>query len=134
MLVAMETPEGTPRDKYQREQDRLLRVVRFLMAQAGISMRQLEARIGVANGARRRVFTGAGVLSVPVLLEMLDALKVDWDEFFLLAYWYGLEPDEKREDIGTRVERTLLRVRQQRPPEPDFESALRPKRFRDSKK
>ena len=134
MLVAMETPEGAPRDKYKREQDRLLRVIRYLMAEAGISVRQLEAKIGVANGARRRVFTGVGVLSVPVLLEMLDALNVDWDEFFLLAYWYGLGPDEKREDIGKRVESALQRVREQRPPDPDFASALRPKRFRDIKK
>lgn len=128
-MVSMDTPASVPdRNPYEREQERLLNIVRFLMTEADLSMRQLEARLGRANGTRRRVFAGEVTLTVPMLLEMLDALNIGWDEFFLLAYWYGLDADAKREDIDARIEKALRRVRQQRQPEPNFSSALNFKR------
>ena len=128
-MVSMDTPESVPeRNQYEREQERLLNIVRFLMTEAGMSIRQLETIIGVSNGARRRVFAGDVTLSVPMLLEMLDALKIRWDDFFLLAYF---DPAATREeDVEARVKKALRRVRQQKQPKPDLRSALGFKRDR----
>lgn len=96
-------------DKFEAEVQRILALLRQDLATKRISMRELERRLGAPLGTRRKILSGQTTLTYQRLLEILAAMGVSWEEFFLAAYGKGRsaapppEPAPPREVAGKDV-------------------------------
>lgn len=74
------------RDRYQRETQRLAAILRDEIRSQGVSIRSLEQRMGVGNSVYQKVLCGKITMTVGHLLQIADALGLEWLELFRRAY------------------------------------------------
>jgi len=116
------------RDRYQREAQRLAAILRDEIRSQGVSIRSLEQKMGVGNSVYQKVLCGKITMTVGHLLQIADALGLDWLELFRRAYLGPVPPGESLttagvDDLEARVLEILHRhgVLPDMPPE-DSES------------
>lgn len=76
---------------------RLAGLLRDTLRDKGVSIRSLEQKMGVGNSVYQKALKGRIVMTVDTLLQIVDALELDWLEFFRMAY-PELQPSEKPTD------------------------------------
>jgi transcriptional regulator with XRE-family HTH domain len=74
------------RDRYQRETQRLAAILRDEIRSQGVSIRSLEQKMGVGNSVYQKVLSGKITMTVGHLLQIADALGLEWLEVFRRAY------------------------------------------------
>lgn len=74
------------RDRYQREAQRLAVILREEIRSQGVSIRSLEQKMGVGNSVYQKVLCGKITMTVGHLLQIADALGLEWLELFRRAY------------------------------------------------
>lgn len=74
------------RDRYQRETQRLAAILRDEIRSQGVSIRSLEQKMGVGNSVYQKVLCGKITMTVGHLLQIADALGLEWLEVFRRAY------------------------------------------------
>jgi len=82
------------RDRYQREAQRLAVILRDEIRNQGVSIRSLEQKMGVGNSVYQKVLCGKITMTVGHLLQIADALGLDWLELFRRAYLGPVPPAE----------------------------------------
>lgn len=112
-------------DRYDQEIERLLGLLRHEIRQRPVSIRSLEKKMGVGETLYQKVLTGKVNLTVRHLLELADALELDWGSFFLKAY-APEPPPMTDEQFDERVAAALRRLLSGRSPSyPSGEETLR---------
>lgn len=74
------------RDRYQREAQRLAAILREEIRSQGVSIRSLEQKMGVGNSVYQKVLCGKITMTLGHLLQIADALGLEWLELFRRAY------------------------------------------------
>lgn len=102
------------RDRYQREAQRLAAILREEIRSQGVSIRSLEQKMGVGNSVYQKVLCGKITMTVGHLLQIADALGLEWLELFRRAYLGPVPPAEAPatagvDDLEARVLEILLR-------------------------
>lgn len=100
------------RDRYQRETQRLAAILRDEIRSQGVSIRSLEQRMGVGNSVYQKVLCGKITMTVGHLLQIADALGLEWLELFRRAYLGPVPPAEAPagvDELETRVLEILHR-------------------------
>jgi transcriptional regulator with XRE-family HTH domain len=92
-------------DRYTEEALRLAGMLKTLAKTQRRSVRSLEQQMGVGTSIFHKVLKGEVTLQVRHLLVILDALGIEWAEFFHMAYprgsaARGLEQDSLLEDLN----------------------------------
>src|SRR5881227_213772 len=82
------------RDRYQQEAQRLAAILRDEIRSQGVSIRSLEQKMGVGNSVYQKVLCGKVTMTVGHLLQIADALGLDWLELFRRAYLGPAAPSE----------------------------------------
>jgi transcriptional regulator with XRE-family HTH domain len=82
------------RDRYQREAQRLAALLRREIQRQGVSIRSLEQKMGVGNSIYQKVLGGKITMTLSHLLQIADALGLEWPELFRMAYQGSLPPAE----------------------------------------
>ncbi|MEA2561316.1 MAG: hypothetical protein QOH06_2820 [Acidobacteriota bacterium] len=75
-----------PRDRYEEEALRLVRVLASLAREKRVSVRSLEKKMGVGDSVFAKVLRGRITPQVRHVLMIADALEVGWSELFARAY------------------------------------------------
>ncbi|HEX5716062.1 MAG TPA: helix-turn-helix transcriptional regulator [Thermoanaerobaculia bacterium] len=75
-----------PRDRYEEEALRLVRVLASLALEKRVSVRSLEKKMGVGDSVFSKVLRGKITPQVRHVLMIADALEVGWPELFARAY------------------------------------------------
>ena len=75
-----------PRDRYEEEALRLVRVLASLAREKRVSVRSLEKKMGVGDSVFAKVLRGRITPQVRHVLMIADALEVGWPELFARAY------------------------------------------------
>ena len=73
-------------DRYEDETLRLAGMVKTLAKSKRRSIRSVEQQMGVSTSIFHKVLKGDVTFHIRHLLMMLDALEIDWAEFFHMAY------------------------------------------------
>lgn len=73
-------------DRYTEEALRLAGMLKTLAKSKRRSIRSLEQRMGVGTSIFHKVLKGDVTLQLRHLLMIVDALEIDWAEFFHMAY------------------------------------------------
>ncbi|HEX3556152.1 MAG TPA: hypothetical protein VIA62_23275 [Thermoanaerobaculia bacterium] len=109
------------RSRYQQETTRLASLLREEIRRQGVSIRSLEQKMGVGNSIFQKVLTGRIKMTLEHLLEITNALDLDWTAFFRLAYPGSPEgkPSKAADELEEKVLAVLRRygVVPQHPPE-----------------
>jgi transcriptional regulator with XRE-family HTH domain len=79
-----------PRDRYEEEALRLVRVLASMAREKRVSIRSLEKKMGVGDSVFSKVLRGAITPQVRHVLMIADALEVGWPELFAQAYGLDL--------------------------------------------
>jgi transcriptional regulator with XRE-family HTH domain len=105
-------------ERQDEEIDRFLRLLEGLMRLENLTIRDLERQLDWGKGTLNRIFSGRIELKVRHLLMLADAVGVEPEEFFLLAY--KKMPDKTSTAQRVVVGRADLRAAAQpeRAPEP----------------
>ncbi len=74
------------RARYQQEAQRLAAILRGEIQRQGVSIRSLEQKMGVGNSVYQKVLGGKISMTLGHLLQMADALGLDWPDLFRMAY------------------------------------------------
>ena len=74
------------RDRYSAEAQRLAAILRDEIRNQGVSIRSLEQRMGVGNSVYQKVLGGKITMTLGHLLQICDALGLEWLELFRRAY------------------------------------------------
>jgi transcriptional regulator with XRE-family HTH domain len=74
------------RERDQREAQRLTDLLHQEIKRQDVSIRSLEKKMGVGNSVYQKVLSGKITMTLGHLLQILDALELDWTEFFRAAY------------------------------------------------
>ncbi len=74
------------RARYQQEAQRLAAILRGEIQRQGVSIRSLEQKMGVGNSVYQKVLGGKISMTLGHLLQMADALGLEWSELFRMAY------------------------------------------------
>jgi transcriptional regulator with XRE-family HTH domain len=82
------------RDRYQREASRLTAILRAELQNKGVSIRSLEQKMGVGNSVYQKLLGGKITVTLAHLLQIADALELDWQELFRRAYFPVSEASE----------------------------------------
>jgi transcriptional regulator with XRE-family HTH domain len=82
------------RDRYQREAQRLAALLRREIQRQGVSIRSLEQKMGVGNSIYQKVLGGKITMTLSHLLQIADALGLEWPELFRMAYQSPSPPAE----------------------------------------
>jgi len=82
------------RERYQREAQRLADILRREIQRKGASIRSLEQKMGVGNSVYQKVLGGKVTMTLGYLLQIADALGLEWPEFFRKAYLDSPQPGE----------------------------------------
>ena len=101
------------RQRYQYEALRLAAILRREIRRQGVSIRSLEQKMGVGNSVYQKVLGGKITMTLGHLLQIADALGLDWMELFRMAY-PGLAapveaPPVEAEDFDQKVMDVLRR-------------------------
>lgn len=93
-------------DRYSEETLRLATLLASLAKTKGRSIRSLEQQMGVGTSIFHKVLKGEVTLQVRHVLMIADAVGIDWDEFFHLAYPRRAQPAEGSviEDLEAALE------------------------------
>lgn len=75
-----------PRDRYEEEALRLVRVLASMALEKRVSVRSLEKKMGVGDSVFSKVLRGKITPQVRHVLMIADALEVGWPELFARAY------------------------------------------------
>ena len=75
-----------PRDRYEEEALRLVRVLASIAFEKRVSVRSLEKKMGVGDSVFSKVLRGTITPQVRHVLMIADALEVGWPELFARAY------------------------------------------------
>jgi transcriptional regulator with XRE-family HTH domain len=94
------------RERYQSEAQRLAAILRREIRRQGVSIRSLEQKMGVGNSVYQKVLGGKITMTLGHLLQIADALGLEWPELFLLAY---LPSSQSAEAPATETEEDVLR-------------------------
>jgi transcriptional regulator with XRE-family HTH domain len=100
------------RDRYQREAQRLAAILREEIRSQGVSIRSLEQKMGVGNSVYQKVLCGKITMTVGHLLQIADALGLEWLDLFRRAYLGPAPPAEATagvDDLEARVLEILHR-------------------------
>jgi transcriptional regulator with XRE-family HTH domain len=73
-------------DRYEDETLRLAGMVKTLAKSKRRSIRSIEQQMGVSTSIFHKVLKGDVTFHIRHLLMILDALEIDWAEFFHMAY------------------------------------------------
>jgi transcriptional regulator with XRE-family HTH domain len=87
------TPD-VDRERYRREALRLAAILRREIRRQGISIRSLEQKMGVGNSVYQKVLGGKITMTLGHLLQIADALGLEWQELFSMAYPGQIQPVE----------------------------------------
>ena len=79
-----------PRDRYEEEALRLVRLLSSMARENRVSIRSLEKKMGVGDSVFSKVLRGKITPQVRHVLMIAEALEVGWPELFARAY--GLRP------------------------------------------
>ena len=79
-----------PRDRYEEEALRLVRVLGSMALEKRVSVRSLEKKMGVGDSVYSKVLRGKITPQVRHVLMIADALEVGWPELFARAYGLAL--------------------------------------------
>ena len=101
------------RARYQQEAQRLAALLRGEIQRQGVSIRSLEQKMGVGNSVYQKVLGGKISMTLGHLLQMADALGLEWSDLFRMAY-PGLSqnpetPATEGDDFDQRVMDVLRR-------------------------
>ncbi len=80
------------RERYQREAQRLAAILRDEIRSQGVSIRSLEQKMGVGNSVYQKVLCGKITMTLGHLLQIADALGLEWLEVFRRAYLGSIPP------------------------------------------
>ena len=123
------------RDRYQRETQRLAAILREEIRSQGVSIRSLEQKMGVGNSVYQKVLCGKITMTVGHLLQIADALGLEWLDLFRRAYLGPAAPSEVlapagMEELEARVLEILHRhgVLPDTPPEESESTRTEPAR------
>ena len=101
------------RERYQREAQRVAAILRQEIRRQGVSIRSIEQKMGVGNSVYQKVLGGKVTMTLGYLLQIADALGLEWPEFFRKAYLDSPQPGEasaaNADDFEQRVLDVLLR-------------------------
>jgi transcriptional regulator with XRE-family HTH domain len=101
------------RERYQREAQRLAAILRREIKRQGVSIRSLEQKMGVGNSVYQKVLGGKITMTLGHLLQLADALGLEWTELFRMVYLSSSEPAEgpanEEEDFDRKVLDVLRR-------------------------
>ena len=101
------------RERYQREGQRLADILRQEIRRQDLSIRSLEQKMGVGNSVYQKVLNGKITMTLEYLLQIADALGLEWPEFFRRAYLDSPQPGEassaEAEDFDQKVLDVLRR-------------------------
>jgi transcriptional regulator with XRE-family HTH domain len=75
-----------PRDRYEEEALRLVRMLASIAREKRLSIRSLEKKMGVGGSVFSKVLRGAITPQVRHVLMIADALEIGWPELFARAY------------------------------------------------
>lgn len=108
------TPATMDRARYQQEAQRLAAILRGEIQRQGVSIRSLEQKMGVGNSVYQKVLGGKISMTLGHLLQMADALGLEWPELFRMAYHSGPTPSPEipapeDDDFDQRVMDVLRR-------------------------
>jgi transcriptional regulator with XRE-family HTH domain len=84
------------RDLYRREALRLAGILRDELREKGVSIRSLEQKMGVGSSVYQKALKGRVTMTLDTLLQIVDALGLEWPEFFRKAY-----PELAKEPVPT---------------------------------
>ncbi len=73
-------------DRYSEETLRLAGMLKTLAKSKHRSIRSIEQQMGVSTSIFHKVLKGDVTFHIRHLLMILDALEIDWSEFFHMAY------------------------------------------------
>jgi transcriptional regulator with XRE-family HTH domain len=73
-------------DRYSEETLRLAGMLKTLAKSQRRSIRSIEQQMGVSTSIFHKVLKGDVTFHIRHLLMILDALEIDWAEFFHIAY------------------------------------------------
>jgi len=79
-----------PRDRYEEEALRLVRLLSSMAMEKRVSIRSLERKMGVGDSVFSKVLRGQITPQVRHVLMIADALEVGWPELFARAYGLAL--------------------------------------------
>ncbi|MFL6198263.1 MAG: helix-turn-helix domain-containing protein [Thermoanaerobaculia bacterium] len=95
-----------PRDRYEEEALRLVRLLSSMAKEKRVSIRSLEKKMGVGDSVFSKVLRGTIKPQVRHVLMIADALEIGWPELFAQAYGLAvpraaraLEPAEMEEQM-----------------------------------
>src|SRR6185295_10987871 len=74
------------RTRYREEALRLAVMLRREARSQGASIRSLEQKMGVGNSVYQKVLGGKITMTLGHLLQIADALGLEWPELFRMAY------------------------------------------------
>jgi transcriptional regulator with XRE-family HTH domain len=101
------------RERYQQEALRFAAILRREIRRQGVSIRSLEQKMGVGNSVYQKVLGGKITMTLGHLLQISDALGLDWQELFRMAYPGSVPPVEappaEAEDFDQKVMDVLRR-------------------------
>jgi len=84
------------RERYRREALRLAGLLRDELREKGVSIRSLEQKMGVGSSVYQKALKGRVTMTLDTLLQIADALDLEWPELFRKAY-----PESAREPVTT---------------------------------
>jgi len=101
------------RERYQHEALRLAAILRREIRRQGVSIRSLEQKMGVGNSVYQKVLGGKITMTLGHLLQIADALGLEWQELFRMAYLGSAQlaeaPPAEAEDFDQKVMDVLRR-------------------------
>lgn len=82
------------RERDRREAQRLTDILHREIRRQGVSIRSLEQKMGVGNSVYQKVLNGKITMTLGHLLQIADALDLEWAELFRRAYLGSEKPAE----------------------------------------
>lgn len=95
------------RERYRKEALRLAVLLRREAQRLGLSIRSLEQKMGVGNSIYQKVLNGKITMTLEYLLQIADAIGLEWPELFRRAYLDSSQPDEALADTEEFDRRVL---------------------------
>lgn len=96
-----------PRDRYEEEALRLVRMLSSMAREKRVSIRSLEKKIGVGDSVFSKVLRGKITPQVRHVLMIADALEIGWPELFARAYGLAV-PKASRALDPVRMEEQMV--------------------------
>ena len=96
-----------PRDRYEEEALRLVRVLASIALEKRVSIRSLEKKMGVGESVFSKVLRGKITPQVRHVLMIADALEVGWPELFARAYGLAV-PRPPRATVPADLEEHMV--------------------------